>query len=193
MDVVDETMSSSPSDSTFKLPLTPASSTSTFDIPARSPPKPSIKLLFSFLTRHDFLFLVLPAVSTSVLSGAVAPFMTLVVGQVFDAFSQFPISGATEDDKHRLLHKTRMGALELLGLAFGAFLMSSITSSLWIWTGERNLVAVRKRVYHAVTRKDLVWFDLETGKGSEDDLGAGGLMAKFTRYVQLDSSIIVIN
>ena len=181
-DAVDETMSS-PSGSMLKLPLTPTASSQAFDIAPRAPPKASIKLLFSFLIRHDLLFLVLPAVATSVLSGAVAPFMTLVVGKVFDAFSDFPISGATQDDKHRLLHNTRNGALELLGLAFGAFLMSSITSSLWIWTGERNLVAVRKRVYHSVTRKDLVWFDLETGKDSEDDLGAGGLMAKFTRFV----------
>ncbi|KAI0703024.1 P-loop containing nucleoside triphosphate hydrolase protein [Cytidiella melzeri] len=179
-DVVEETMSNQ-STSTFKLPLSPTTSTQTLEIPSRSPPKPSISLLFSFLTRHDLLFLVLPAVSTSIMSGAVAPFMTLVVGKVFNAFSQYPVFGANEVDKHRLLHDTRTTAFELLGLAFGAFMLSSITSSLWIWTGERNLLAVRKRVYHSVTRKDLVWFDTETGKDSEDDLGAGGLMAKFTR------------
>ena len=61
--------------------------------------------------------------------------------------------------------------------------MSSLTSSLWIWTGERNLLEVRKRVYHSVTRKDLVWFDTKTEDSS--DLGAGGLMAKFARYVQM--------
>ena len=70
----------------------------------------------------------------------------------------------------------------LVGLAVGALALGSLTSSLWIWTGERNLVAVRKRVYAAVTRKELVWFDTQAGKESEDStLGAGGLMAKFTK------------
>ena len=44
--------------------------------------------------------------------------------------------------------------------AAGALALSSITSSLWIWTGERNLRAVRKKVYAAVTQKDMVWFGL---------------------------------
>ena len=81
-----------------------------------------------------------------------------------------------------------MAALELVALAVGALALSSITSSLWIWTGERNLVAVRKRIYSAVTRKDMVWFD--TKMGSEESIqsvegngpiGAGGLMANFAR------------
>ena len=63
--------------------------------------------------------------------------------------------------------------------------LSSVTSSLWIWTGERNLLAVRKCVYNAVTRKDLVWFDTKTEESG--DLGAGGLMAKFARYVSFYS------
>lgn len=168
----------------FKLPLSTHTSTHTLDTtPAPQPPKPSIKLLFSFLTRHDFLFLVLPAVSTSVLSGAVAPFMTLVIGKVFDAFAHFSLSEATKSDQHKLLHDVGVTALALVGLAVGALALSSLTSSLWIWTGERNLLAVRKRVYEAVTRKELVWFDTELGKDGEDELSAGGLMAKFARYV----------
>lgn len=116
-------------------------------------------------------------------SGAIAPFMTLVIGNVFNAFARFPLSNATQSDKDTLRHDVGVTAIELLGLAVGALALSSLTSSLWIWTGERNLLAVRKRVYNAVTRKDLVWFDTETGKNAEDNLGAGGLMAKFTRYV----------
>ena len=116
-------------------------------------------------------------------SGAVAPFMTLVIGRVFDAFANFPLSGATPTDRHTLLHDVGMTAIELVGLAVGALALGSVTSSLWIWTGERNLLAVRKRVYAAVTRKDLVWFDTQAGKDTEDTLGAGGLMAKFTKCV----------
>ncbi|KAJ3558170.1 hypothetical protein NM688_g1086 [Phlebia brevispora] len=177
--------SSSPTTSTYKLPLDSAqvstqSVATTAVSPVKNAPAPSIRLLFSFLTRHDLLFLVLPAVCTSACSGAVAPFMTLVIGNVFNSFAKFPLTpNPPESAKHQLLHDIGMTAVELVGLAAGALLLSSITSSLWIWTGERNLLAVRKRVYSAVTRKDLVWFDTKTEDSS--DLGAGGLMAKFAR------------
>lgn len=171
---------SSPSTSSVKLDLPQRASTQTFEQPAK-PITPSIRLLFSFLTRHDLLFLVFPAVAVSMASGAVAPFMTLVIGKVFDSFAHFPLSGATQSDKNTLRHDIGLTAVELVGLAVGALALSSLTSCLWIWTGERNVLAVRKRVYSSVTRKELIWFDTETGKDSEDNLGAGGLMAKFTR------------
>ena len=61
-----------------------------------------------------------------------------------------------------------IAALELLGLAFGSFALGSLTSSLWIWTGEMNVVALRKRVYRAVTQKDMVWFDTKMGIAISD-------------------------
>jgi hypothetical protein len=49
--------------------------------------------------------------------------------------------------------------LELLGLGPGSFALGSLTSSLWIWTGERNVAALPnlKKVYKAVAEKDMVW------------------------------------
>ena len=125
--------SSSPVDSTYKLPLSAQESThslATTAVEAASDaPKPSLRLLFSFLTRHDLLFLVLPAVGTAVASGAVAPFMTLVVGKVFDAFAHFPLlSVPSEADKHQLLHDVGITALELVGLTAGALLVRVIVS-----------------------------------------------------------------
>ena len=122
--------SSSPVSSTYKLPLspeesTPSVATTAVEIPSDAP-KPSIKLLFSFLTRHDLLFLVLPATLSSACCGAVAPFMTLVVGSVFDAFARFPLTpNPPEAAKHQLLHDIGMGALELVGLAAGALVVSA--------------------------------------------------------------------
>jgi len=42
--------------------------------------------MFSLLDARHKLFLLLPAIFASLLSGAVAPFMTYVVGKAFDAF-----------------------------------------------------------------------------------------------------------
>ncbi|KAH8101736.1 P-loop containing nucleoside triphosphate hydrolase protein [Cristinia sonorae] len=176
-----------------KVPISPRSSVHSIGVPSviippPSPPQPSIRLLFSLLTRRDFLVFVLPAVLTSLLAGGIAPFMTLVVGMAFDAYSEFTVASDHESAKHVLLHDVGMTAVELLALAVGALALSSVMSSLWIWTGERNLMAVRKQVYDAVSKKDMVWYD--TKMGGEDSVtstegdgpvGAGGLMAQFAR------------
>jgi hypothetical protein len=161
-------------------------------IPTVSPPTitPSIRLLFSQLNPRHRLFLLLPAVLTSLLSGGIAPFMTFVIGQAFEAFAKFPLTpNPPQSAKDTLLHDVGIAALELLGLAVGSLALGSLTSSLWIWTGERNVMALRKAVYKAVTHKDMVWFDTKMGSegnvqsadGEHGPLGAGGLMAKFTR------------
>jgi ATP-binding cassette subfamily B (MDR/TAP) protein 1 len=118
--------------------------------------------------------------------------MTYVVGQAFNAFAQFPLTpNPPQSAKSILLHNVGIAALELLGLAFGSFALGSLTSSLWIWTTEMNVMSLRKRVYRAVTQKDMVWFDTKMGAegtvqsadGEQGPLGAGGLMLKFTKLV----------
>lgn len=160
--------------------------------PPRSQLTPSLRLLFSFIPRRQLILLVLPAVLASVIAGGVAPFMTFVVGQAFDAFAHFPTTpNPPQSSKDDLLRSVGIAALELIGLAVGSLALSSITSCLWIWIGEMNVMGLRKSVYTAISQKDLSWFDTNMGaeEASVDDheapLGAGGLMAKFSRYVIL--------
>ena len=155
-------------------------------------PTPSIRLLFSLIPRQKFLILLIPAILSSMASGGIAPFMTIVVGQAFNAFAQFPSSSpATAAAKSTLLDKVGLSCLELIALAVGSIALGSLTSCLWIWVGETNAMSVRKVVYESVVRKEMVWFDLHLGAGeqqavadsAQDPLGAGGLMAKFARFV----------
>jgi ATP-binding cassette subfamily B (MDR/TAP) protein 1 len=52
-------------------------------------------------------------------------------------------------------------------------------------------MSVRKVVYQSVISKEMLWFDLHLGAGQQQPLadnpngplGAGGLMAKFSRFV----------
>ncbi|GLB39497.1 putative P-loop containing nucleoside triphosphate hydrolase protein [Lyophyllum shimeji] len=169
-----------------KLPFTPTTPAPTITPPpAAQPLQPSLRLLFSLLPRRHRLLLLLPAILSSLVAGGVAPFMTFVVGQVFAAFARYPLSASpSEEDKTRLLHDIGLQAVQLVALAVGALALSSVTSCLWIWTGERNVMEVRKRVYACVMAKEMVWFDSRTGSEGGDDqgpLGAAGLMAKFTR------------
>jgi len=125
--------------------------------------------------------------------------MTFVIGQAFDAFSQFPLTpNPPQQAKDALLSGIGIAALQLIGLALGSFSLASLTSFLWIWAGEINAVSVRKTVYAAVTKKDMVWFDTHMGategtvQATDEDnqqgpIGAGGLMAKFSKYVFFNS------
>jgi ATP-binding cassette subfamily B (MDR/TAP) protein 1 len=121
--------------------------------------------------------------------------MTFVVGQSFDTFAQFPLTpNPPQAAKDALLHGVGLAALELIGLAFGSLVLGSITSFLWIWAGEINVMFLRKAVYTAVTQKDMGWFDMRMGategtiqatteENQQGPIGAGGLMAKFSRSV----------
>ena len=155
---------------------------------AYSPPTPSVKLLFSLLSRRDLYLYLLPAFVFSMVAGGVAPFMTLVLGNVFQTFAKFAaIESPSPDDRAKLKHDIAISALELLALAAGALALSSLTSFLWILTGERNSMMIRQKVYASVSNREMIWFDTkmgaEDGSQSEGDgsTGAGGLMAKFAR------------
>lgn len=158
-------------------------------------PVPSTKLLFSFLTPRRKLVLLTPAILSSVATGAIAPLMTYAVGQSFDAFAAFPLTpNPPQSAKDALLRGVGIAAIELVALGVSALVMSSVTSSLWISTGEHNVVELRRLVYQSVVNKDMSWFDLRMGidgsapaghveDTSEDSpVGAGGLMAKFARW-----------
>lgn len=152
------------------------------------PPKPSILLLFSLLPRRRSILLLIPAIISSVVAGGIAPFMTRVIGQAFDAFSNFPLTpDPPETAKMALLRSVGSAALQLIALAFGALAMGTIMSALWICVGENNVQALRQHVYETVANRNLEWFDrnmavdVEDGTGDNGAVGAGGLMAKFSR------------
>lgn len=160
--------------------------------PPKQPPAPSLRLLFSLISPHRRFLLLFPAILSSLVSGGIAPFMTVAIGQVFNAFATFSNSQGTEADKAAILHTVGIGSLELIGLSIGSIALGSLTSGLWISTGEHNVMNLRKYVYAAVTSKDMNWFDTKMGAegnvqsvdaDSDGPVGPGGLMAKFTRLV----------
>ena len=184
------------------IALSPVTSTAKLQLSPYKPLEPSLTLLFSLMSRRDMFCFFLPAVLVSLVSGGVAPFMTIAVGQAFDAFAKFPLSNPTQQDKDKLLRGVGLSALELLALAVAALVLSSVTSSLWIATGEKNLRALRRRAYHVITNKEMLWFDkmgsdnsAKATDGEEGSIGAGGMMAQFVKYAHfhLPSSQKVVN
>ncbi|KAH7106808.1 P-loop containing nucleoside triphosphate hydrolase protein [Auriculariales sp. MPI-PUGE-AT-0066] len=149
-----------------------------------TPPQPSIRLLYSFLSGRDVLLCILPAIAFSIAAGGVAPFMTVILGQAFNVFATYPREAQTSDDKHTLLKGVGAASLNLLALAIGSFALTTGMSAIWISAGERNVMRLRKRVYEAVSSREMQWFDAKLGgddDNGEEKLGPGGLMAKFAK------------
>jgi len=164
---------------------------------AYKPPQPSIRLLYSFLTIRDFFLCILPAIAFSVAAGGVAPFMTIVLGQAFNVFADYPRdTPPTAQDKHDLLKGIGIASINLLALAIGSFALTMGMSAIWISAGERNAMRLRKRVYEAVASREMTWFDAKLGgdaddsKDGEEKLGPGGLMAKFAKSDSLSARIV---
>jgi len=148
------------------------------------PPQPSFRLLLSLTAQNDAIILV-PALLAAICAAAMAPLMTVVVGQAFDTFARFPFtSKPSQEDRAELLRGIGQVAIYLAAIAAGAFVLSGALSALWIWFGERTVMRLRRLVYSAVASREMEWFDLGAGADQaegEESIGAGGLMAKFAR------------
>ncbi|KAL0062992.1 ATP-dependent permease [Marasmius tenuissimus] len=138
----------------------------------------TISQLFHLLSRRYVLILLFPAIFASIVSGGIAPFMTVVVGQVFQSFSIFPLPPATptSEDKAKLLHDVGISAIYLIGLAVGSVVLSSVTSALWISVGEHNVLSLRQRLFKFLSTRPLSWYDMNLGQN-----GSAGLVAQFTK------------
>lgn len=114
---------------------------------------PSLRLLFSYCTRRDVALGVVPAILTSLAAGAVAPFMTHVIGQAMAIFASS--SDADADARHHLMHTMSVVALEFVGLAIGSLALSSLMSTFWVWVGERIVKRLRHEVFLAATSREI--------------------------------------
>lgn len=165
-------------------------------------PAPSFVTIFSLLTIQQFIIfgtsllsathlglfsqcvfnIVIPAMLLSMISGGLAPFMTFVIGQAFEAFAKFAVAPISEDSKAALLSAMGLSALELIGLAAGSFILSFLTSRTWIQVGETVTLSLRSIVYKSMSEKHMSWFDTRLASSEEEDAsGSAGLMTQFAK------------
>ena len=156
-----------------------------------TPVKPTFRGLFSLSLPQDYLFRLLPAVILSIACSLIQPYMSLVIGEAFTAFTNYPSNThtATAADQATLISGVRSTTIKL-ALAGGlAVVLNYLKGALWIRHGEALVGRLRKRIYEGVQSKGMDWFDMGMGMKQDDEaeeaesIGAGGLMAKFTRFV----------
>ncbi|BGP41853.1 ATP-dependent permease [Rhodotorula kratochvilovae] len=167
--------------------------------PANGPKKPvirpSFRLLFSLTTRRTFWTVIFPAVLCGVVSGLVPPFMTQMLGDAMQSFTDYataiaPVDASSEvisAAKTKLLHAMRDTAIKLTVAAAVIFSASTTNIALWVVHGERVAHALRLKVYNGISSKGIEWFDRGMGgavgeEGVEEGKSdAASLMGRFTK------------
>ncbi|KAJ9120743.1 hypothetical protein QFC22_002674 [Naganishia vaughanmartiniae] len=160
------------------------------------PPRPSLRLLFSLCTARDFFLHMVPCIIFSLGAGAIPPIMTTLIGDVFGAFSTFPpnVISATPEQRSTLTRDVGKSCLTLFGIGVAGWAANTLMLIYWSRLGEVIANRLRAEVYRSVMGRGMEWFDLGMGfksdtlgtsdtkeDGEEAGVGAGGLMAKFTR------------
>jgi ATP-binding cassette subfamily B (MDR/TAP) protein 1 len=156
------------------------------------PLRPRFRRLFSLHTRSDYLLLLAPAVITAIAGGLAQPYMSIVVGEAFQVFADYPLelSTVTVEDVAALSLGIKMTSLKLTLAGLATILLNYVRGALWIRHGESMIRRLRQKVFIGVQAKGMEWFDLGMGLDPDevdedgekaDNIGAGGLMAKFTK------------
>ncbi|GAA5914052.1 ABC transporter ATP-binding protein [Sporobolomyces salmoneus] len=130
--------------------------------------KPSLSILFSLTTRSTFLTLVLPALALSIGGGLIPPYMTQVLGDTFQHFTDYSIATANPEldrsllsaARSTLLNKVRLESIKFAALGAGILLITSANQALW----DKGMGG-------------------QKGEGESESSGdsAAGLMGRFTK------------
>ena len=157
-----------------------------------TPIKPTFHGLFALSRGRDYVFQFLPAVLVSIAASLIPPFMSIIVGDSFGVSIAYPVNTylATPSDKAALLDGIRKATIELAVAGLAGIVLNYAKGVFWLRHGESLVGRLREAVYEGVQMKGMEWFD--TGMGMKEDegdekgesVGAGGLMAKFTRYAR---------
>ncbi|GAC96032.1 leptomycin B resistance protein pmd1 [Pseudozyma hubeiensis SY62] len=171
--------------------LNPAMSSKTCPSAAKPLTKPSLRLLFAFLTLHDVLLLLLPAVLCSIVVGMVPTIMSKVIGKAFDAFASYnptslPSTSIPSSANRHFLSRILNTVYALLALSAIIFIISTLSVSIWICLGERTASRIRRSVFSSIMGKKMSWYDtgmsLSSSAGDDEvEISPAGLMTKFAR------------
>jgi len=157
--------------------------------------KPSLALLFTLTTRPTFFTIVLPALTLSIAAGLIPPYMTQVLGETLQHFTDYTVATANPELPSDLLSSARstllkgvqIEAIKFACLGAAVLIISTANQALWVIHGERVARVLRLKVYEGLHAKGLDWFDKgmggEKGEGENEASGdsAAGLMGRFTK------------
>ncbi|KAM0827530.1 hypothetical protein ACQ4PT_068146 [Festuca glaucescens] len=125
--------------------------------PAGSMSRVPFHRLFAFADRTDAALMLLGAVG-AVANGAAMPLMTVLFGNLVDAFG-----GALSI--HQVVNRVSLVSLDFIYLAFGSALASFVQVTCWMITGERQAARIRNLYLKTILRQEIAFFDQYTSTG----------------------------
>ncbi|CAD6231756.1 unnamed protein product [Miscanthus lutarioriparius] len=113
--------------------------------------------LFAFADSTDVALMLLGALG-AVANGAAMPFMTVLFGNLIDAFG-----GALSI--HDVVNRVSMVSLEFIYLAIASAVASFVQVTCWMITGERQAARIRNLYLKTILRQEIAFFDKYTSTG----------------------------
>ncbi|VFQ59552.1 unnamed protein product [Cuscuta campestris] len=126
----------------------------------------------------------------AVANGLSLPFMTLLFGDITNAFGQ-------NQSNNHIVHAVSKVALKFVYLALGSGLASFLQMSCWMVSGERQAARIRNLYLQAILRQDVAFFDKETNTGEvvgrmsgDTVLMQDAMGEKVGKFIQLVSTFL---
>ncbi|CAL4950332.1 unnamed protein product [Urochloa decumbens] len=113
--------------------------------------------LFAFADSTDVALMLLGALG-AVANGAAMPFMTVLFGNLIDAFG-----GAMSI--HEVVDRVSNVSLQFIYLAISSAVASFVQVTCWMITGERQAARIRNLYLKTILRQEIAFFDKYTSTG----------------------------
>ncbi|KAG2597027.1 hypothetical protein PVAP13_5KG216000 [Panicum virgatum] len=124
---------------------------------AKAPTRVPFHKLFAFADSTDVALMLLGALG-AVANGAAMPFMTVLFGNLIDAFG-----GAM--GIHDVVTRVSNVSLEFIYLAIASAVASFVQVTCWMITGERQAARIRNLYLKTILRQEIAFFDKYTSTG----------------------------
>ncbi|CAA0828429.1 ABC transporter B family member 19 [Striga hermonthica] len=114
--------------------------------------------LFSFADKYDYILMISGSLG-AVIHGSSMPVFFLLFGEMVNGF------GKNQMDLHKMTHEVAKYALYFVYLGLVVCFSSYAEIACWMYSGERQVGALRKRYLEAVLKQDVGFFDTDARTG----------------------------
>ena len=136
-------------------------------------PKAPWRALFFFTTKANIPLLVF-AIAISIISGALDPAKSYLMGKAFGGFTSYA-SGTLHADE--FIHLEKKYVYYLLIVSGGAWIATFLELTCWLAFGELQAKSARDRLFHGLLRKEIEWYDLRKN-------GIGALLPRIQAQIR---------
>ncbi|KAG0142797.1 hypothetical protein CROQUDRAFT_97086 [Cronartium quercuum f. sp. fusiforme G11] len=123
---------------------------------------PALSLIFSFTNPLDYVLLLIPACLCCIVAGLIPPYMTILIGEAFEAFTLYTLTENSfdfADAKHTLRTSIGSVSLRLILIGLASCLLSLLNHTLWSIYAARICEKLQVAIYNALSARHISWFD----------------------------------